>query len=143
MVLAKYPVGAGSPVKVGVTDLDLVKILTLVSLKMENSKVQGELTPHIYGSVPLPLLHELTSILELSFVVPPDHDFEFQVFFKPKYRNTSCIVEEGQNRLLTGGSLQGDARVALFKLEGDVILEFLVFINADRVSPFDLATRRL
>ena len=58
---------------------------------------------------------------------------------KPKYRDTPCIVEEGQNRLLTGGSLQGDARVALFKLEGDVILEFRVFINADRVSPFDLA----
>lgn len=49
------------------------------------------------------------------------------------------IVEEGQNRLLTGGSLQGDSRVALFKLEGDVIVEFRVFIKADRVSPFDLA----
>lgn len=24
-----------------------------VSLKMENSKVEGELTPHVYGSVPL------------------------------------------------------------------------------------------
>ncbi|KAL0845746.1 hypothetical protein Bca101_018992 [Brassica carinata] len=92
--VAKYPVGAGSPVKVGVTDLVCCRTL---------------------------LGHTR----------------------KPKYRNTSCIVEEGQNRLLTGGSLQGDARVALFKLEGDVILEFLVFINADRVSPFDLATRRL
>lgn len=49
-------------------------------------------------------------------------------------------MEEGQNRLLTGGSLQGDARLALFRLEGDVIVEFRVFINADRVSPFDLAT---
>ena len=58
---------------------------------------------------------------------------------KPKYRDTPCIVEEGENRILTGGSLQGDARVALFKLEGDVIVEFRVFINADRVSPFDLA----
>lgn len=58
---------------------------------------------------------------------------------KPKYSNTPCIVEEGHNRLLTGGSLQGDARVALFKLEGDVIVEFRVFIKADRVSPFDLA----
>lgn len=59
---------------------------------------------------------------------------------KPKNRNTPCIVEEGQNRLLTGGSLQGDARLALFRLEGDVIVEFRVFIKADRVSPFDLAT---
>lgn len=58
---------------------------------------------------------------------------------KPKHRNAPCIVEEGQNRLLTGGSLQGDARLALFRLEGDVIVEFRVFIKADRVSPFDLA----
>ncbi|KAF3611864.1 hypothetical protein DY000_02044629, partial [Brassica cretica] len=64
---------------------------------------------------------------------------DFKFLLKPKYRDTPCVVEEGQNRLLTGGSLQGDARVALFKLEGDVILEFRVFINADRVSPFDLA----
>ncbi|KAF3497576.1 hypothetical protein DY000_02058117 [Brassica cretica] len=106
-----------------------------VSLKMENSKVEGELTPHVYGSVPLvgswdpsnalPMLRESASMSELSFV--------------PKYRDTPCIVEEGENRILTGGSLQGDARVALFKLEGDVIVEFRVFINADRVSPFDLA----
>ncbi|KAL0723788.1 hypothetical protein Bca4012_038387 [Brassica carinata] len=121
-----------------------------VSLKMENSKVQGKLTPHIYGFVPmigswdpskaLPLLRESASISMLSFVVPPDHEtLDFKFLLKPKYRNTPCIAEEGENRLLTGGSLQGDARVALFKLEGDVILEFRVFINADRVSPFDLA----
>ncbi|KAG2267590.1 hypothetical protein Bca52824_062145 [Brassica carinata] len=121
-----------------------------VSLKMESSKVQGELTPHVYGSVPvigswdpskaLPLLRESASISELSFVVPPDHEtLDFKFLLKPKYIDTPCIVEEGQNRLLTGGSLQGDARVALFKLEGDVILEFRVFINADRVSPFDIA----
>ncbi|CAA0393806.1 unnamed protein product [Arabidopsis thaliana] len=36
---------------------------------------------------------------------------------KPKNRNTPCIVEEGENRLLTGGLLQGDARLALFRLE--------------------------
>ncbi|KAF2616376.1 hypothetical protein F2Q68_00042703 [Brassica cretica] len=54
-----------------------------VSLKMENSKVEGELTPHVYGSVPLvgswdpsnalPMLRESASMSELSFVVPPDH----------------------------------------------------------------------
>ncbi|KAF8104042.1 hypothetical protein N665_0181s0063 [Sinapis alba] len=121
-----------------------------VSLKMENSKVEGELTPHVYGSVPLvgswdpsnalPMLRESASMSELSFVVPPDHEtLDFKFLLKPKYRDTPCIVEEGENRILTGGSLQGDARVALFKLEGDVIVEFRVFINADRVSPFDLA----
>ncbi|KAL1202038.1 6-phosphofructo-2-kinase/fructose-2,6-bisphosphatase [Cardamine amara subsp. amara] len=121
-----------------------------VSLKMENSKVEGELTPHVYGSLPLigswdpskalPLLRESASMSELSFVVPPDHEtLDFKFLLKPKHRNAPCIVEEGQNRLLTGGSLQGDARLALFRLEGDVIVEFRVFIKADRVSPFDLA----
>ncbi|XP_020867494.1 6-phosphofructo-2-kinase/fructose-2,6-bisphosphatase isoform X3 [Arabidopsis lyrata subsp. lyrata] len=122
-----------------------------VSLKMENSKVEGELTPHVYGSLPLigswdpskalPMQRESASMSEISFVVPPDHEtLDFKFLLKPKHRNTPCIVEEGQNRLLTGGSLQGDARLALFRLEGDVIVEFRVFINADRVSPFDLAT---
>ncbi|CAH8391644.1 unnamed protein product [Eruca vesicaria subsp. sativa] len=121
-----------------------------VSLKMENSKVEGELTPHVYGSEPLvgswdpsnalPMLRESASMSELSFVVPPDHEtLDFKFLLKPKYGDTPCVVEEGENRILTGGSLQGDARVALFKLEGDVIVEFRVFINAVRVSPFDLA----
>ncbi|CAN8295195.1 unnamed protein product [Cochlearia groenlandica] len=121
-----------------------------VSLKMENPKVEGELTPHVYGSAPLigswdpskslPLLRESASMSELSFVVPPDHEtLDFKFLLKPKHRNTPCIVEEGQNRLLTGGSLEGDDRIALFKLEGDVIVEFRVYIKADRVSPFDLA----
>lgn len=49
-------------------------------------------------------------------------------------------MEEGTNRLLTGGTLQGDGRSALFRLSGDeVLLEYRVFIKADRVSPFDLA----
>ncbi|XP_010457873.1 PREDICTED: 6-phosphofructo-2-kinase/fructose-2,6-bisphosphatase isoform X1 [Camelina sativa] len=122
-----------------------------VSLKMENSKVEGELTPHVYGSLSLigswdpskalPMLRESASMSELSFVVPPDHEtLDFKFLLKPKNRNTPCIVEEGENRLLIGGSLQGDARLALFRLEGDVIVEFRVFIKADRVSPFDLAT---
>ncbi|XP_010487146.1 PREDICTED: 6-phosphofructo-2-kinase/fructose-2,6-bisphosphatase isoform X1 [Camelina sativa] len=122
-----------------------------VSLKMENSKVEGELTPHVYGSLSLigswdpskalPMLRESASMSELSFVVPSDHEtLDFKFLLKPKNRNTPCIVEEGENRLLIGGSLQGDARLALFRLEGDVIVEFRVFIKADRVSPFDLAT---
>lgn len=48
------------------------------------------------------------------------------------------MVEEGPNRLLTGGTLQGESRLAVFK-NGDEILECRVFIKADRVSPFDLA----
>ena len=64
---------------------------------------------------------------------------DFKFLLKPKYGYSPCIVEEGPNRLLTGGTLQGDARLALFKLDNEEVLEYRVFIKADRVSPFDLA----
>ena len=64
---------------------------------------------------------------------------DFKFLLKPKYNNSPCVVEEGPNRQLIGGTLQGDARLALFKLIADDILEYRVFIKADRVSPFDLA----
>lgn len=59
---------------------------------------------------------------------------------KSKYNtNALCVIEEGPNRQLIGGALQGDARLALFRLSSDEVLEYRVFIKADRVSPFDLA----
>lgn len=65
---------------------------------------------------------------------------DFKFLLKPKYRNSPCAVEEGPNRVLTGGTLEGDARMAVFKLRGDEdVLECKVFIKADIVSPFDLA----
>jgi len=48
-------------------------------------------------------------------------------------------VEEGPNRVLIAGTLQGDGRSASFKLENEEIIEYRVFVKADRVSPFDLA----
>ncbi|KAF9596545.1 hypothetical protein IFM89_012276 [Coptis chinensis] len=121
-----------------------------VSLKMENYRRKGELIPHVYGSDPLvaswdsckalSMERETTSMWELSFVVPPNHEtLDFKFLLKPKYSNTPCIVEEGMNRVLTGGTLQGDARMAIFKVSSDEVLEYRVFIKADRVSPFDLA----
>ncbi|KAK9168084.1 hypothetical protein Syun_000224 [Stephania yunnanensis] len=121
-----------------------------VSLKMENIKLKGVLFPHVYGSVPLVgswdaskalcMERESKSMWELSFVVPPNHDnLDFKFLLKPKYGNSPCFIEEGPNRLLTGGTLQGDARLALFRLSGDEVLEYRVFIKADKVSPFDLA----
>ncbi|XVF20329.1 hypothetical protein REPUB_Repub11eG0188900 [Reevesia pubescens] len=121
-----------------------------VSLKMENYKKKGDLIPHVYGSVPLvgswdsskalSMERESASMWELSFVVPPNHEtLDFKFLLKPNYGYTPCIVEEGPNRLLTGGTLQGDARLALFKLDNEEVLEYRVFIKADRVSPFDLA----
>ncbi|XP_044507064.1 6-phosphofructo-2-kinase/fructose-2,6-bisphosphatase-like isoform X2 [Mangifera indica] len=120
-----------------------------VSLKMENYRLKGELIPHIYGSVPLvgswdaskalSMERESASMWELSFVVPPNHEtLDFKFLLRPKYSDGPCIVEEGPNRVLTGGTLQGDVRLAFFRLGGEV-LESRVFIEADRVSPFDLA----
>ncbi|XP_028059161.1 6-phosphofructo-2-kinase/fructose-2,6-bisphosphatase-like isoform X4 [Camellia sinensis] len=121
-----------------------------VSLKMMNYKLNGDLIPHVYGSVPLvgswdsskalSMDRESTSMWELSFVVPPNHEtLDFKFLLRPKYNHVPCIVEEGPNRLLTRGTLQGDARSALFRLNGNEVREYLVFIKADRVSPFDLA----
>jgi 6-phosphofructo-2-kinase / fructose-2,6-biphosphatase 3 len=65
---------------------------------------------------------------------------DFKFLLKPKEAATPCIIEEGPMRHLTGGMLKGDARVALFKLNGDgEVLEFKVFNKADTVSPLDLA----
>ncbi|KAF7816136.1 6-phosphofructo-2-kinase/fructose-2,6-bisphosphatase isoform X1 [Senna tora] len=124
-----------------------------VSLKMENRKLTGDLVPHVYGSVPLvgswdptnalSMERESASMWELSFVVPPNHEtLDFKFLLKPKHSNTPCFVEEGPNRLLIRGALQEDARqprLALFRLENDEVLEYQVFVKADRVSPFDLA----
>ncbi|EYU45715.1 hypothetical protein MIMGU_mgv1a001851mg [Erythranthe guttata] len=121
-----------------------------VSLKMENYNPKGDLIPHVYGSVPLvgswdpsralSMERESASMWELSFVVPPNHEtLDFKFLLKPKYGNVPCILEEGSNRQLTGGALGGDRRSAMFKFSSDDILEYKVFIKADRVSPFDLA----
>lgn len=77
--------------------------------------------------------------LYLKHFVLDAETLDFKFLLKPKYGNGPCIVEEGPNRLLTGGALQGDSRSALFRLDSDEVLEYRVFIKADRVSPFDLA----
>lgn len=65
---------------------------------------------------------------------------DFKFLLKPKDAETPCIIEEGPTRLLTGGMLEGDVRVALFKLNGDdEVLEFGVVNKADLVSPLELA----
>ncbi|OIW15503.1 hypothetical protein TanjilG_32907 [Lupinus angustifolius] len=122
-----------------------------VSLKMENNrKLTANLLPHVYGSLPLvgswdplkalPMERDSVSMWELSCVVPPNHEtLDFKFLLKPKDNNAPCYVEEGPNRLLIGGALQEDARLALFRLDNGEDLEYQVFVKADRVSPFDLA----
>lgn len=123
-----------------------------VSLKMENFdlKLKPDLLPHVFGSVPLvgswdsskalQMVLESASTWELSFVVPPNHEIlDFKFLLKPKHNCGPCLVEEGVNRVLTGGALQGDGRSALFRLNEEEVIEFKVYIKADRVSPFDLA----
>ncbi|KAG0476940.1 hypothetical protein HPP92_013781 [Vanilla planifolia] len=109
-----------------------------VSLKMENFKIRGELIPHVFGSVPiigswdpsraLPMARESASMWELSFVVPPNHEpLHFLFLLKEMNEEGTCVVEEGMDRLLAGGNLDGDARAAVFRppqFGGDVVLEF-------------------
>lgn len=64
---------------------------------------------------------------------------DFKFLLKSKYNYDPCIVEEGPNRVLIAGTLQGDGRSASFKLENEEIIEYRVFVKAHRVSPFDLA----
>lgn len=65
---------------------------------------------------------------------------DFKFLLKPKDADTPCIIEEGPTRHLTGGMLEGDVRIAWFKMNGDhETLEFRVFNKADIVSPLDLA----
>lgn len=120
-----------------------------VSLRMENYKVRGMLIPHIFGSArlvgawdsskALSMERESTSVWQLSFVVPPNHEtLDFKFLLKPKEENLPCLVEEGPNRVLSRGTLQGDGRHAVFKFN-DELFECRVFIKADKVSPFDLA----
>ena len=64
---------------------------------------------------------------------------DFKFLLKPKYIHAPCFVEEGPSRVLVGGALQEDARLALFRLDNGKVLEYRVFVESSRVSPFDLA----
>ncbi|CAN0902121.1 Importin subunit beta-1 [Linum grandiflorum] len=63
---------------------------------------------------------------------------DFKFLLKPKHGSIPCVIEEGLNRLLSRGALQGESRLVVFR-NGEENLEYRVFIKADRVSPFDLA----
>jgi hypothetical protein len=83
------------------------------------------------------LIH-INFVVGFSFMVSETLDFKF--LLKPKNGVSPCVVEEGPTRLLTGGLLEGEARHAIFKLNGgEEMLEYKVFIKADIVSPLDLA----
>lgn len=92
------------------------------------------------------LLNLLAIVLLFLFAI---ENVEFKFLLKPKDSdgngNTLCIIEEGTSRLFKRGALHGDARMAVFKLNtyadgGDQdVLDYIVVIKADRVSPFDLA----
>ncbi|XP_020705352.1 6-phosphofructo-2-kinase/fructose-2,6-bisphosphatase-like, partial [Dendrobium catenatum] len=124
-----------------------------VSLKLENFNIRGDLIPHVFGSVPiigswdpsraLRMERESASMWELSFVVPPNHEtLHFHFLLKPKDREGPYVVEDGADRLLIGGNLEGDARTAVFRPPEDgheATLEYKVFVKVDNVSPFDLA----
>lgn len=126
--------------------------LLYVSVKMENPNLtlSGDLLPHVSGSFhlgpswdpskALSMERESATVWELSFVVPPNHEaLEFKFVLKPKCINNPCFVEEGSSRVLVGGAWQDGDRLALFRLDNDQVLEYRVFVEAKRISPFDLA----
>lgn len=127
-----------------------------VSLKMQvdSCKRLGEVVPHVYGSAhmvgswdpskALAMERETTSMWEISFVAPSDHEtLDFKFLLKPRHGTSPCVIEEGSKRLLSGGNIMDrDAgSTALFRLpeNGSEIVEFPVHVKADRVSPFALA----
>ncbi|BAT81507.1 hypothetical protein VIGAN_03124300 [Vigna angularis var. angularis] len=126
--------------------------LLYVSVKMENPNLtlSGDLLPHVSGSFPLgpswdpskalSMERESATVWELSFVVPPNHEaLEFKFLLKPNCIDNPCFVEEGSSRVLVGGAWQDGDRMALFRLDNDQVLEYRVFVEAKRISPFDLA----
>ncbi|KAK8467122.1 hypothetical protein PHAVU_008G259400 [Phaseolus vulgaris] len=126
--------------------------LLYVSVKMENPNLtlSGDLLPHVSGSFhlgpswdpskALSMERESATVWELSFVVPPNHEaLEFKFVLKPKCIDNPCFVEEGSSRVLVGGAWQDGDRLALFRLDNDQVLEYRVFVEAKRISPFDLA----
>lgn len=129
-----------------------------VSLKMQvefsSCKRLGDVVPHVYGSAhlvgswdptkALAMERETTSMWEISFVAPSDHEtLDFKFLLKPRHGTSPCIIEEGSKRLLSGGNIMDrDAgSTALFRLpeSGSDFVEFTVHVKADRVSPFALA----
>lgn len=124
-----------------------------VSLKIENMDAKDDLVPHVFGSIPiigswdstraLSMERESALTWELSVVVPPSHGtLVFKFLLKPKGAETPCLVEEGEDRLLTGGKMEDGTRPAVFKSPGfgqNELLEYRVFVIVDIVSPFDLA----
>ncbi|CAI8585882.1 unnamed protein product [Vicia faba] len=126
--------------------------LLYVSVKMENpiGAVAGNLFPHVLcssalvgdcdSSRALSMERESASMWEFSFVVPQNHEaLDFKFLLKPKDANSPCFVEEDPSRVLIGGALQDGARLASFKLDNDQAVEYKVFVQASRVSSFDLA----
>ncbi|KAL5170328.1 6-phosphofructo-2-kinase/fructose-2,6-bisphosphatase [Glycine soja] len=109
-----------------------------VSLKMENHKLTGDLVPHVYGSVPLVGSWDPSKALFMERESCQCGNLAL-LSHLITHSNTPCFVEEGPSRLLVGGALQEDARLALFRLDSGEVLQYQVFVKADRVSPFDLA----
>ena len=64
---------------------------------------------------------------------------DFKFLLKPKDENSPSFVEEGPSRVLVAGALQDGARLASFKLDSDQAVDYKVFVQASKVSSFDLA----
>ncbi|KAG0573467.1 hypothetical protein KC19_VG180900 [Ceratodon purpureus] len=128
-----------------------------MALKLEKPDGQPmplDAVPHITGSMPIvgswdptkatAMEGESSTVWELSFVVPSDHDIlEFKFVLKPVDKECEGVFEEGPNRILKAGVMSGGSGpVATFKLPkeyGVQTLQLPVSVVTDLVSPFALA----
>lgn len=128
-----------------------------VALKLH--KPDGQLmpldaVPHVTGSIPIvgfwdtckaiAMEGESSTVWELSFVVPSNHDvMEFKFVLKPVDNEYEGVFEEGPNRILKAGVMSGGpGSKATFNLPeeyGLQTLELTVSVETDQVSPFALA----
>lgn len=128
-----------------------------VALKLHKPDGQPmplDAVPHVTGSMPIvgfwdpakatAMEGESSTVWELSFVVPSDHEtLEFKFVLKPVDKESHGVFEEGPNRVLKAGIVSGGpgptAKFILPKEYGVQILELPVSVTTDAVSPFALA----
>ncbi|GMP49056.1 hypothetical protein CsSME_00016178 [Camellia sinensis var. sinensis] len=114
-----------------------------VSLKMMNCKLNGDLIPHVYGSVPLvgswdsskalSMDRESTSMWELSFVVPPNHASwrAYQENFQPS--SVRGIPDVSINSVPEPGAENGPSASLELDLEHYVVPAPATFSNSGMV----------
>lgn len=130
----------------------------LIALQLQEvNQFPGGLVPHVYGELDflgawdptkaVAMKHEDTTLWELSFVIPANHEpFQLRFLLKPKGVHHPYMPEEGPPRSVSKGAMGfsenplASFRVAA-KTQGQqgALLEFPVSLVYEKVSNFALA----